>query len=195
ALAGLPYVTGAESRAETGEADAPEVAKPHEVQGFTYSFVVEFCPGEDHTIPKPESYEYFRDHHPYTLAPLGRDGAPVIYRMFAPCGENLPFWTYRRVHDGALLGGNDLALINWISNDYHGGDILNADAATRQRYLDEAKRLSLGFLYWLQTECPRDDGGKGYPELKLRPDVLGTPDGLSELPYIREARRIVPLTR
>lgn len=195
ALAGLPYVTGAESSAETGEADAPGVAKPHEVQGFTYSFVVEFCPGEDHTIPKPEGYEYFRDHQPYTLAPLSRDGKPVIYRMFAPHGENLPFWTYRRIHDGALLGGNDLALINWVSNDYHGGDILNADAATRQRYLDEAKRLSLGFLYWLQTECPRDDGGKGYPELKLRPDVLGTPDGLSELPYIREARRISPLRR
>lgn len=195
ALAGLPHVTGAESRAETGEAGAPEVAKPHEVQGFTYSFVVEFCAGEDHTIPKPEGYESFRDQQPYTLSPLGRDGAPVIYRMFAPYGKNLPFWTYRRIHDGALLGGRDLALINWISNDYHGGDILNADAHTRQRYLDEAKRLSLGFLHWLQTECPRDEGGKGYPELKLRPDVLGTSDGLSELPYIRESRRIVPLKR
>ncbi|MFN7211087.1 MAG: FAD-dependent oxidoreductase, partial [Aggregatilineales bacterium] len=74
-------------------------------------------------------------------------------------------------------------------------DILSADAHTRQRYLDEAKRLSLGFLHWLQTECPRDEGGKGYPELKLRPDVLGTSDGLSELPYIRESRRILPLKR
>jgi hypothetical protein len=195
ALAGLPYVTGAEARSETGELDAPEVAKPHEVQGFTYSFAVEFCVGENHTIPEPEGYEFFRDAQPYTLAPLGRDGKPVVYRMFAPHGDNLPFWTYRRIHDGALLGGNDLALINWVSNDYHGGDILNADAATRQRYLDEAKRLSLGFLYWLQTDCPRDDGGRGYPELKLRPDVMGTADGLSELPYLRESRRILPLTR
>ncbi|MDW8299265.1 MAG: FAD-dependent oxidoreductase [Anaerolineae bacterium] len=195
ALAELPHVTGAESRAETSESGAPEVAKPHEVQGFTYSFVVEFCAGEDHTIPKPEGYEYFRDHQPYTLAPLGRDGKPTVYCMFTSNGDNLPFWTYRRIHDGALLGGNDLALINWVSNDYHSGDILNADAAARRCYLDEAKRLSLGFLYWLQTECPRDDGGKGYPELKLRPDVMGTVDGLSELPYLREARRILPLRR
>lgn len=195
ALAGVPHVTGAESRAETGESAAAEVAKPSEVQGFTYSFAVEFCVGEDHTIPKPEGYEAFRDGQPYTLAPLGRDGQPVPYRMFAQHGENLPFWTYRRIHDGALLGGNDIALINWVSNDYHGGDILNADPDTRQCYLDEAKRLSLGFLYWLQTECPRDTGGKGYPELKLRPDIMGTADGLSELPYLREARRILPLTR
>src|SRR5208283_1342662 len=52
------------------------------------------------------------------------------------------------------------------------------------------KFLSLGFLYWLQTELQRDDGGKGYPELKLRSDILGTVDGVSKYPYIRESRRI-----
>ena len=41
--------------------------------------------------------------------------------------------------------------------------------------------MSLGFLYWLQQEAP---------ELKLRPDVMDTADGLSKHPYIREARRI-----
>ncbi len=55
--------------------------------------------------------------------------------------------------------------------------------------------MSLGFLYWLQTECPRDEGGFGYPELKLRADVMDTPDGLSKFPYIRESRRIKALTR
>src|SRR3979490_2587085 len=52
------------------------------------------------------------------------------------------------------------------------------------------KNLSLGFFYWLQTEALRDDGGKGYPELFLRTDVLGTSDGLAKYPYIRESRRI-----
>src|SRR6185369_9044773 len=38
---------------------------------------------------------------------------------------------------------------------------------------------------------PRDDGkGSGYPELKLRKDVMDTEDGLSKVPYIRESRRI-----
>lgn len=195
-LAGVPFVTGAEAHADTGEPHAPQDARPREAQGFTFCFAVEFCPGEDHTIPKPAGYEAFRDGQPYTLAPLGRDGQPVVYRMFAVSEQgNLPFWSYRRLHDGALLGGNDIALINWISNDYHGGDILTAAPDERARYLDEAKRLSLGFLYWLQTECPRDDGGRGYPELKLRPDVMGTTDGLSQQPYIRESRRIVARTR
>ncbi|HSN44480.1 MAG TPA: FAD-dependent oxidoreductase, partial [Propionibacteriaceae bacterium] len=45
-------------------------------------------------------------------------------------------------------------------------------------------------LYWMQTEAPRHDGGVGYPGLHLRPELLGTHDGLAKRPYIREARRI-----
>lgn len=190
------YVRGAESRAETGEPDAPDAARPHETQGFTYCFAVEFCAGENHTITPPPEYAHFRDSQPYTLAPTGRDGQPVVYRMFdeSPQG-NLPFWSYRRIHDGALLGGNDIALINWGSNDYHGGGIIDVSPAERDSQLAAAKALSLGFLYWLQTECPRDEGGVGYPELKLRTDVMDTHDGLSQTPYIRESRRIRGLTR
>lgn len=189
------YVTGAEAHSQTGEPNAPKDARPNEVQGFTYCFFVEFCPGEDHTIPQPADYAYNRDHQPYTLRPIGRDGNPVIYDFFRTSEQgNPPFWTYRRVHDGKLLlGGNDVALINWGSNDYHGGNIIDADPADRERYLLAAKNLSLGFLYWLQTECPRDDGGVGYPELRLRTELTNTPDGLCQYPYIRESRRIVPL--
>ncbi|MEM9950368.1 MAG: FAD-dependent oxidoreductase [Chloroflexota bacterium] len=190
------YVTGAESQSDTGEPQAPVTARPNETQGFTYCFAVEYCAGENHTIDKPEGYDYFRDNQPYTLSPIGRDGQPVIYKMFEYSDQgNLPFWSYRRIHDGTLLGGNDISLINWISNDYHGGNILDVPADEQASYLDEAKSLSLGFLYWLQTECLRDDGGYGYPELKLRPDVMGTSDGLSQMPYIRESRRIVPQKR
>jgi FAD dependent oxidoreductase len=59
------------------------------------------------------------------------------------------------------------------------------------RTLDAARQLSLSFLYWMQTEAPRHDGGHGYPELRPRGDVSGTPDGLARRPYIREGRRIV----
>lgn len=51
--------------------------------------------------------------------------------------------------------------------------------------------ISLYFnVYWLQTESPRPDGGRGYPGNRLRTDVLGTADGLAKYPYIRESRRI-----
>ncbi|MFW5748305.1 MAG: FAD-dependent oxidoreductase [Chloroflexota bacterium] len=177
-LTGTAYSTGSQASA-------------NDTQSFTMCFAVEYCPGEDHTLPEPADYARFRDAQPYTLAPLGRDGQPVTYNMFTTSDQgNPPFWTYRRIHDGALLGGRDISLINWVSNDYFGGNIIDVDAATRARYLDEARRLSLGFLRWLQTECPRDDGGFGYPELRLRPDVMGTADGLSKAPYIRESRRI-----
>ena len=43
----------------------------------------------------------------------------------------------------------------------------------------------------MQTEAPRNDGGTGYPGLKLRPDMVGTQDGLAKHLYIRESRRIV----
>lgn len=190
------YTTGAEAKSDTGEPQAADEARPNETQGFTFCFAVEYRVGEDHTIEKPKGYEYFREKQPYTLSPIGRDGNPVVYKMFENSEQgNLPFWTYRRLHDGELLGGNDISLINWISNDYHGGNIIDATPQDREKYLNEARHLSLGFLYWLQTECPRDDGGFGYPELKLRPDLMGTKDGLAQMPYIRESRRIVSLQR
>lgn len=189
-LTGTPYVIGAE--ADTGEDAAPSVPIPSEMQSLTWCFAVEFCPGEDHTIDKPTDYETFRDTQPYSLTLTGADGASRRFYFF---GGDLPFWTYRRMRDGAQLGGNDVALINWHGNDYFRRNILDASPEEAAHALDEARRLSLGFLYWLQTECPRDDGGTGYPELKLRPDIMGTADGLAQYPYIRESRRIVPLKR
>jgi hypothetical protein len=42
----------------------------------------------------------------------------------------------------------------------------------------------------LQTKAPRPDGGEGWKGLRLRPDIVGTEDGLAKSPYIRESRRI-----
>lgn len=178
-LARIPYTSGMDSFAETGEPSAPAEGNPEAVQSFTYTFAVEFCPGENHTIPKPPGYEENRKH--YSLYGT---------KMFE---GSMPFWTYRRLIAAAHFEDafpNDIAMINWPSNDYTGGNIIDAPEELVQRRLEEAKQLSLGFLYWLQTEAPRDDGGIGYPELKLRPDIMGTEDGLSQYPYIRESRRL-----
>ena len=59
-----------------------------------------------------------------------------------------------------------------------------------ERHIARAKQLSLSLLYWLQTSCPRPDGGLGWKGLRLRPDVVGTEDGLAKYPYVRESRRI-----
>ena len=78
--------------------------------------------------------------------------------------------------------------MNWPQNDFFLGNLFDCEDAEHNDYL--AKQYTLSFIYWLQTEAPRYDGGKGYPYFRLAPEYLGTDDGLSMAPYIRESRRI-----
>lgn len=196
-LAKMNYRSGAESRSETGEAHAPEIENRENVQDFTYPFIVEFCPNESHKIPRPARYDEFLAAGRFSF--LG-------YKMFENAKkktadgrevELLPFWEYRRLiaksNFDSKVFPNDIAMINWESNDVRAENIIDQASTVMAQRLALGKDLSLGFLYWMQTEVERDDGGKGYPELKLRADLMGTKDGLSKYPYIRESRRIVPL--
>jgi hypothetical protein len=196
-LTGTEYVSGAESAAETGEPSARSgPSAPACVQSFTYPFVLELRPGERHAIRRPDDYEENRERQPYTLRHLYHDERGwVTYRMFET-GEGAagPFWTYRRlIHRENFADrrfARDLAMINWPGNDFRRGSLTDVEPEAALDALRRARSLSLGFCHWLQTECPRDEGGEGYPELHLRPDVMGTEDGLSRYPYIRESRRI-----
>jgi hypothetical protein len=78
--------------------------------------------------------------------------------------------------------------------DFTGGDLVTADGSTRARLEEDAREQTRSLVYWLQTEAPRDDGGQGWPGLRLRGDVTGTPDGLAKAPYVRESRRLRALT-
>lgn len=187
ALAGAEIVQGREGRKETSEPDAYEHPDPGCIQSFTFPFAVELRPGEDHTIPKPRDYEKLKAMQQYSFT----DGA--IRRLFGEEWQTL--WTYRRLlasenfADGAVP--NDLCMINTASNDYRGPSIIGKSTHETDAILDEARRASLGFLYWMQTEAPRHDSDRcGYPEIMLRPDVMGTADGCSKTPYIRESRRL-----
>lgn len=200
-LTGTRWRTGAESVEQTGEPHArADGYAPHLVQTFTMPFIVDRdAPGTDHTIARPVGYEVNRDQQPYTLT-LRYGDRDLTYKVFEPVADLPgPFWTYRRVlaasqfEPGQFAG--DLAMINWSGNDFRGGDLISATAAERTTLIEAARQLSLGLLYWLQTEVPRDDGqGRGYPELRLRREALGTADGLAMAPYIRESRRIVART-
>lgn len=194
-LAEAPHVTGAESQDKTGEPHASRDGEhPERVQSFTYTFLVEHHAGRDFTISRPPDYEVNRDHQPFSLSLTQPDGSSRRFGMFSPTADSdLPFWTYRRVVDAQLLNRpRDIAVINWHGNDYAGGNIIGASPDQRDAYLQAAKNLALGFLYYLQTEVPRDDGrGFGYPGLQLLTNGLGTVDGLSQAPYIRESRRII----
>ncbi|MGW1045786.1 FAD-dependent oxidoreductase [Streptomyces sp. NPDC002547] len=207
-LAGVEHVTGAESRDETGELHAPDgPADPLDQQSFTWCFAMDHHPGRDFTIDRPADYALWRDYrpscwpgpllswqdvHPRTLAPRER---PLFAHVDSPRGHPADdWWNYRRIFSAAHHApgryASDITLVNWPQADYMAGPLTGVDEETRQRHLEASRRQSLSFLYWMQTEAPRPDGGTGYPGLRPRGDVLGTTDGLALRPYIRESRRI-----
>lgn len=208
-LAGVEHVIGAESRLETGEPHALEEANPADMQSFTHVIALDYVEGEDFTIEKPKKYDFWRQYVPqYSQFPLlswyANDSDDTTrmkeYGLFpddrvdAEGRKVMPLWTYRRIIDPALFEPGtyegDISLINWPQNDYFLGPLIGVSEEERLQSLDNAKELSLSLVYWLQTEAPRPDGGKGYPGIRLRGDVLGTSDGLAKYPYIRESRRI-----
>jgi len=203
-LAGIEYVTGAESISDTGEPHALEgEADPMEMQGFTHCFAMDYLEGEDHTIARPHMYDFWRDYKPdfWPDRLLSMAGVrpmtlqPIEYGLF-PDSDKFSLYLYRQLIDHRQFApgtfDGSLTLVNWPQNDYWLGSIIDVSEEERQRHLEGARQLSLSWLYWLQTEAPRPDGKRGYPGLRLRPDVVGTQDGLAMYPYIRESRRIVP---
>ncbi|GAB3817749.1 FAD-dependent oxidoreductase [Tessaracoccus terricola] len=215
-LTGTEYVTGFESRAETGEPSAPEEAQPGNVQALSVCFAVEHVEG-DHTIDEPEDYEFWRDYVPAAwqgnrmlswVAPNPRT-LEIVERQFDPNpgddvaavdadqsrnAGDLNLWTFRRIaaRDQFEEGfyASDICLVNWPSIDYFLAPVLDLPRDEELAHYARARRLSLSMLYWMQTEAPRPDGGTGFPGLRLRPDVMGSDDGLAQAPYHRESRRI-----
>jgi hypothetical protein len=122
---------------------------------------------------------------------------PNPYR-FAPHAERAKIfsglWSYRRLIDRSLFAdgffASDQCLVNWPLIDYLEGDLCTASPVDRERYLAEAREMSLCVFYWLQHDAPRPDGGMGWPGLRLSGDALGTADGFAMAPYLRESRRI-----
>jgi hypothetical protein len=196
------FVTGSESRKETGEPNASAEARPGNIQSFNWCFILEHRDGEEHVIEKPRDYDFWKA---YT-----EEGEPLFSFekpkfAFYPKGERDPgdmkaanFWTYRRIVDAKKFSPGsypgDVTVVNYHQNDYALGS-LHGDPGKAAGHRDKARQMSLSLLYWLQTVCPRSDGKAGWPGLKPCPDQTGTPDGLAMAPYIRESRRIVPLFR
>jgi hypothetical protein len=197
------YVTGAEAQRDTGEPRAKPEAQPHNHQSFTCCFAMDYLAGEDHTIDRPRDYTFWRDHVPPLTPPWSGKLLSLFYSQpktlkpfnmgFDPA-KATGLFRYRRIVDRAnFVPGTyagDVTLVNWPQNDYMLGNLFDVPTEDAARHLDGGKQLSLSWLYWLQTECPRPDGGTGWKGLRLRPDIVGTEDGLAKYPYVRESRRI-----
>jgi hypothetical protein len=211
-LAKCEHVTGAEGKKQTGELHMPDKASQGNQQAFTMCFAIDHVEGAEHVIDKPMEYDFWRGYIP-DLMPAwpGRlldftythPASSVPKRLgFNPKGPHktgvINLWTYRRILAQSNFkpgsGFRDISLINWPQNDYFLGNLIGVSHDERNRHIARSKQLSLSLLYWLQTEAPRDYGGRGWPGLRLRKDVMGTNDGLAKYPYVRESRRIKALT-
>ena len=216
-LTGTEYVTGFESRHDTGEPSAPDEAQPDNQQAISWCFVFDQVDG-DHTIDRPADYDAWRRVQPdYWGAPMisltgpdprtleistrtftpNPDAADLVADQRADAGDR-ELWTFRRIvarhnfRQGTYP--SDVVLANWPMIDYIGGPIVDVPETVRGEREASARQQSLSMLYWLQTEAPRADGGTGHPGLRLRSDLTHGPDGLAMAPYIRESRRILAET-
>ena len=194
-LAKVPYTVGSESQKETGEPDAPARPNPACVQSFTYPFALEHLDHAAALGPKPPDYERILKRQSFSLRmnypeEFGWKGW-VQYRMFGedpPVPNNMspgPFFAWRRLLDSRNFASevpHDIALMNWPRQDYGAESPLDQEPAALAGILQRAKQTAEAFLYWVRQQAP---------ELVLRPDVMGTPDGMSKYPYIRESRRMI----
>ncbi|MBQ7568581.1 FAD-dependent oxidoreductase [bacterium] len=203
------HTVGAEARQETGEPHAADEADPLNQQSHSWCFAIDYDPGADHTIPKPAEYDFWRSYvpdltpgwggpllswqatHPITLEPVIRSFNPLHPQ---PERGPMDLWTFRRIADRSNFKpgayASDIVLVNWPQIDYMLGPLVGVSPEEKAQNLRRSRELSLSMLYWMQTDAPREDGGTGWPGLRLRPDITGTDDGLAASPYIREARRI-----
>jgi hypothetical protein len=218
-MTGTEYVTGFESQRDTGEPSAPATAQPTNSQAVSICFAIDHLDGS-HVIDKPPNYDKWRAYTPdFWGGPLLGFRGPhprtleLVTRSFTPNPDDDPtlvdadqrrnpgdgnLWTFRRIAarrnfvPGAYA--SDICLVNWPMLDYFEHPIIDVPDAVYDQRLAAAAELAYSVFYWLQTEAPREDGGQGFPGLRLRGDVTGTAHGLAMAPYIRESRRIRAVT-
>ncbi|MEE1796204.1 FAD-dependent oxidoreductase [Streptomyces sp. BE308] len=200
-LAGVEHITGAESREETGEPHAAAVADPLDQQPVSWVFALDHRPGEDHTVDRPAGYDRWSAAFSWDTAEPG-SGSLRSVPLFLHEPDDVPPWAAppndrwhqrRALARSRYLPGtfdSDITLVDWRQTAYSGLPLVGLGEAARVRAEREAREQALSFLHWMQTRAPRHDGGHGYPELRLRPDVTGTADGFAKSPRIRESRRI-----
>ena len=152
-LAGIEYVTGAESQRQTGEPHALEGdPEPMDMQAFTYCFAMDYLEGENHTIDKPGQYAFWRDYKAdfwpdRLLSWTGVKPAtlePIRFDLF-PDRDWMSLMGYRRIVDRSNFAPgtyrSDISLVNWQQNDYWLGSVIDVSEEEKARHLEGAKQL------------------------------------------------------
>lgn len=165
----VPYYLGMDSRSLTNEPFALDNGNDI-VQDLTYVVTLkDFGKGSNKTIKKPKNYskEEF-------------DGCCDVSDPATFNSDNndcFKMLTYGRLP-------NNKFMINWPKN---GNDIylniVEKSPIERAKLLEEAKQMTLRFVYYIQHEL-------GFKNLGIAYDEYPTKDGFPMIPYHRESRRL-----
>lgn len=207
-ITGTEFVMGSESKKQTHELHASEIADPNNQQAFTVCMAMDYTEGTNNLIEKPKNYSFWQDYIPQLIPPWSGKLLSLEYSDprnlkpkslgFNPAGiptdHKLNLWNYRRIIDPANFKkgfySSGITIVNWPQNDFLLGNLVGVNEKELKQNIQRAEQLSLSLFYWLQTEAPNLKGNSGWTGLRLRGDILGTENGLAKFPYIRESRRI-----
>lgn len=165
----VPYYLGMDSKSLTNEPYA--LAESNDiVQDLTYVVTLkDFGPKANKTIKKPKNYnkEEFDGccdvSDPATFNKDNNDCFKMLTYGKLPNNKFMINWPKK---------GNDIYL-----------NIVEKSPQERQKMLEEAKQMTLRFVYYIQNEL-------GFKNLGIDYDQYPTKDGFPMMPYHRESRRV-----
>lgn len=166
ASAGVKYYVGTDDPKLTGEKEAAYTSNI--IQDLTFAAILQdFGKEKNQPILKPINYKASNYYCSNTQVPCNEKSWN---------GDALKMLNYGKLP-------NQKYMINWPAhgNDYY-LNIIEAKPIDRELLLQDAKKYTLGFIYFMQTEM-------GFKHLGLSND-FPTEDKLPFIPYHREGRRM-----
>jgi hypothetical protein len=125
-------------------------------------------------IAEPAKYQtwcqYRVPQYGYALFSNSIPGAALGKSVELPLfgtGQTLDLWRYRRIVSSRnwRTPRDEISLINWAQNDYASAPLLDGPIPESD-VVAAAKELTASLVYWLQTDAPNADGGRGNPKLQ-----------------------------
>ena len=218
-LADVPYRLGIDPLSYLEPSSSSRKPDPYCPQGFTYTFAMQET-GKLQTYDVPSFYARYAPYYSYELPSLASFPFVFTYRrIFTPNPakfDNITDFGFYKKDEAVLVG--DISMQNWTwGNDYRPGtssdnliysrDQLKASGqlakggwmgGLRASTLEQAELLAKGYFYWLVIGTT-DSQLKNIPKLPNPTHIflsgldspMGTVNGLSKYPYMREGRRII----
>ena len=168
---GIPYRKGFDAKSDTHESIALDKALDV-VQDITMVAILkDYGADADMTISRPEGYD--KDRYANSCDNPLADPSTTDQALWAP---------EKMLSYGAISGGK--YMINWPihGNDYY-VNLIDMSPEEREAAIREATDITLGFVYFIQTEL-------GMKNIGLADDEFPGGSGIALIPYHRESRRI-----